>query len=129
MLDFARLRAIEALKSTRRAFLATNGPAGIQAGEYPCEAIDLVLYMLVPQTSDHLFNLEFEPNVSLVAEGWELKGLAHVIQSPAPELALKFLREPGAEWCALLQIKPYRIQIQRDGGWGNHETIDIESKN
>jgi len=58
MLDYVRQRAIEVLKVPRRAVLATSGPSGVQVSEFPCEAIELELYLLVPQTSDHLFNLE-----------------------------------------------------------------------
>ena len=41
MLDYARQRAIEALKITQKAVLATSGPAGVQATEFPCEALVL----------------------------------------------------------------------------------------
>lgn len=127
ILDYARQRAIEALKIPRTAVLATSGPAGVQASELPCEAIDLVLYLLVPQTSDHLFNLEHEPTVTLLAAGWELRGQAQVISPNAPDLELDLLREPGAEWCVLVRVEPYQVQIRREAGWGNIETIDLKS--
>jgi hypothetical protein len=73
MLDYARQRTIEALRSYRKAVLATSGPAGLQASEFPCEALDLNLYLLVPQTSDHLFNLEHASTVTLLTPGWELR--------------------------------------------------------
>lgn len=127
MLDYARQRAKEALQSPRRAVLVTSGPAGVQAGELPCEAIDLDLYLLVPKTSDHLFNLEHRSAVTLLAAGWELKGQAQVIPPGVPDLGPDLLREPGAEWCVLVRVAPCRIQIRREGGWGNLETIDLES--
>ena len=74
MLDYARQRAIEALRGHRKAVLATSGPAGVQASEFPCEALGLNLYLLVPQTSDRLFNLEHDSTVTLLAPGWELRG-------------------------------------------------------
>jgi hypothetical protein len=88
MLDYARQRAIEALRCHRKAVLATSGPAGVQASEFPCEAIDLNLYLLVPQTSDHLFNLEHDSTVTLLTAGWEVRGEAQIIPPNAPDLEL-----------------------------------------
>ncbi len=127
MLDYARQRASEALKIPRSAVLATSGPAGIQAGEFPCEAIDLDLYLLVPKTSDHLFNLEHDSTVTLLAAGWELKGKAHIVLPGTSDLKLDLLLKPGAEWCVLLHVDPCRLQIRREAGWGNLETIDLKS--
>ncbi len=128
MLDYARQRAIEALRIPRQAVLATSGPAGLQAGEFPCEAIDVDLYLLVPWTSDHLFNLEHDPAVTLLAAGWELKGAAQVISPTTLDRALDLLREPCAEWCGLVRVDPYRIQIRREKGWGYIETIELEPR-
>jgi len=97
MLDYARQRASEALRIPRSAVLATSGPAGIQAGEFPCEAIDLDLYLLVPKTSDHLFNLEHDSTVTLLTAGWGLKGKAQIIPPGVSDLRLDLLREPGAD--------------------------------
>lgn len=128
MLDYARQHATEALSLPRRVVLATSGPAGVLAGEFPCEAKDLALYLLVPRTSDHLFNLEHNSSVTLLSAGWELKGEAMVVATmgiSAPGLDLGLLGEPAAQWCVLVRIDPVRIQIKRDGGWGNIETIDV----
>ena len=127
MLDYARQRASEALRIPRSAVLATSGPAGILAGEFPCEAIDLDLYLLVPKTSDHLFNLEHDSTVTLLTAGWELKGKAQIIPPGVSDLRLDLLREPGAEWCVLVRIDPWQMQIRREEGWGNIETIDLKS--
>ena len=127
MLDYARQHAIEALKIPRKAVLATSGPAGLQASEVPCEAIGLNLYLLVPQTSDHLFNLEPGCSVTLLTAGWELKGEAQIISPNVPDFESGLLREPGAEWCVLVRVDPCQIQIRRVGGWGNLETIDLKS--
>ncbi len=128
MLDYARQRAIEVLKVPRRAVLATSGPAGVQAHEFPCEAIELELYLLVPQTSDHLFNLEHVSAVSLLTKKWELKGEAHVVATNTTELQLKILQEPEAVWSVLVRVTPSKLQIRREAGWGNLETIDINSR-
>ncbi len=127
MLDYARQHARAALKLPRTAVLATNGPAGLRASEFRCEARDLDLYLLVPQTSDHLFNLEHNSSVTAVPAEWELKGKAEILQPKMAHLALDLLQEPGAEWCMLVRIDPYQLQIRREGGWGNLETIDLKS--
>ncbi len=127
-LDYARERAIEALRYTRSVVFVTSGPAGMLAGEFPCEAIGLDLYLLVPQTSDHLFNLEQDAAVALVSAAWELKGDARII-SPVPvDIELALLQPPEAKWCALVRVEPRQMHIRREGGWGNLETIDLESR-
>ena len=130
MLDYARQHAIEAINLPRKVILATSGPAGVQAGEFPCEAKGLTLYLLVPRTSDHLFNLEHNPTASLLSAGWELKGEASLlpickVAAGAPDIDLELLKDPAAQWCVLVRIDPVRIQIKREGGWGNIETIDL----
>jgi hypothetical protein len=127
MLDYARQRVIEILKIPQTTVLATSGPAGVQAGEFLCEAIGLSLYLLVPQTSDHLFNLEHDPNVTLLTAEWELKGEAQVSLPNSPTLDLDLLRKPEAEWCALLRVDPRQLQVHRPGGWGSLETIDLQA--
>lgn len=127
MLDFARQRASDALSIPRRAYFVTNGPAGIQAGEFPCEAIGLDLYLLIPKTSDHLFNLEHDPSVTLLTAGWELKGQAQMIPPGGSDLRLDLLHEPGTEWCVFVRVHPCQIQIRREQGWGYLETIDLHS--
>lgn len=123
VLDYARQRAGEALGKPRTAVLVTNGPAGVQTGEFRCEALDLDLYLLIPQTSDHLFNLEHEIAVTLLTAECELKGQAHLIARDAPELDLR--REAGAEWCALVCVEIGRVQRRGEAGWRNCETIDL----
>lgn len=125
MLSYARARAIQALQTPCRAVLATGGPAGVRASECPCRARGLELYLLVPQTSDHLFNLEADPNVIVLAPGWEVSGRAAVMPPGTADPGLDLAGEPGAEWCVLVRVEPYQVQIRREGGWGNIETIDL----
>lgn len=127
MLDYARQRAIEALRNHRKAVLATSGPAGLRASEFLCEAIDLDLYLLVPRTSDHLFNLEHDSTVTLLTASWELKGEAHIFSPDTSILELNLLREPAAKWSALVRVDPCQMQIRKEDGWGNLETIDLSS--
>ena len=125
MLDYARQRAIYALGTPRIAVLVTSGPAGVQASEFPCEVIDLNLYLLVPQTSDHLFNLEHDAGVTVLAAGCELKGKAHIISRDMSDLELTLLQVSGAKWCVLVRVEISQVQIRSEQGWGNLETIDL----
>ncbi len=128
MLDYSRYRVREALTAVRKVILATGGPAGVQVSEVPCQAIGLDLYVLVPRTSDHLFNLEHEPAVTVLSAEWELKGEASVVGPTAAEIGFELSGEPGAGWYALVRVNPFRLSIRRATGWGNLETIDLESR-
>lgn len=125
MLDYARRRATDVLRYTRAAVLVKSGPAGVLAGEFPCESLGLNLYVLVPQTSDHLFNLECDAIVALATSQWEVKGRACIVSGDGAALGLDLLRTPGAEWCVLVRVEPPEVQVRREGGWGNVETIDL----
>ena len=127
MLDYARQRAIQALKIPRRAVLVTSGPARVQVSEGPCAAIDLKLYLLLPQTSDHLFNLEYDPSITLLAANWVLKGTARIIPPNVLNLELGLFQVSEEEGCILVQVDPCQVQIRREQGWGNLETIDVIS--
>jgi hypothetical protein len=127
MLDYARQRAIDLLKIPRMAILATSGPAGVQVGEFACQAAGLALYLPVPWMSDHLFNLEHIPSVTLLTDEWELKGTARIVYDCASIVDMDLPSKPGAELYALVRVHPARIQIRRAGGWGSMETIDLGS--
>jgi|PlaIllAssembly_1097288.scaffolds.fasta_scaffold2281492_2 hypothetical protein len=49
MLEYARQRAIEALKTPNAVILASSGPAGVRASEVKYEARELMLYLLIYQ--------------------------------------------------------------------------------
>ena len=125
MLDYAHERALEALGTPHIAVLVTNGPAGVQASEFPCAALGLSLYLLVPQTSDHLFNLEYESTVTLLTARCELRGKAQIISRGAVDLDCDLLQEPGVDWCTFVRVGISQVQIRSEEGWGNRETIDL----
>jgi hypothetical protein len=126
VLDYAHQRVREALSQPQKVVLATSGPAGVQASEYACGADGLKLYLLVPLTSDHLFNLEHRSEVTLLSPFWELKGQAQTIPvEGVASLKLGLLQDPSRDWCALVQVEPTRLQLHREGGWGSIETYDI----
>ena len=126
-LDYARQRAVEALKAPHRAVLVTSGPAGVEVGTFPCEATDLEIYLLVPRTSDHLFNLEHNSKVTLLTPAWQLKGEAQIVALNAEDLELNLFNEPEKEWCVTVRVSPCQVQIRREVGWGYLETIDLKS--
>ncbi len=126
MLAHLKQRVVEVLAPVRSANLATSGPAGLQARVYPCEAVGMCLYLLVPGTSDQLFNLEYEPTAVVSTPQWQLHGHGHVLplnQAP-PALSLPTLAE--AMGCVLVELRPTRLQINQLQGWGYGETIDID---
>lgn len=125
MLEHLRLRVTEILAQTRAATLATSGPAGLQARQFPCEAQNLLLYLLLPGTSDQLLNLEFEPDALISTAEWQLQGAGRIlaVQNGPADLALAHL--PEANGCVLVEIQPQRFQLYRQNGWGFSETIDL----
>jgi len=123
MLDYARERAKEVLCIPSTVVLATCGPAGVLVGEFPCEAVGLDLFLLVPKTSDHLFNLEHSSNVGLLCNTWELRGKAG-LDADALSKVQRLGQEPGAEWCTLVGVIPRVLYIHGEKG----ETIDLEQK-
>jgi hypothetical protein len=124
MLNHLRQRVTETLSVAKAATLSTHGAAGIQANVFPCESLDLGLYFLVPRTSDHLFNLEYNPEVVVTTESWQVRGIACIaLERPA---GLALLQQLDAAWCEVVMVRPTRLQIEWPGGAGHAETIDID---
>jgi hypothetical protein len=126
MLDYARQRAREVLSNLQTVVLATSGPAGVRVGEFTCEAHDLELFLLLPETSDHIFNLEHDLHVTLLTPKWEMQGVAEIISAESTDLHLPLFQDPNAKWCVIVKVKPQLIEIRRKSGWGNIETIDLK---
>jgi hypothetical protein len=124
MLNHLRQRVTETLSAARTATLSTHGAAGIQANVFPCESVDLCLYLLVPGTSDHLFNLEQNPEVVVTTETWQVRGVARI--APACPAGLVLLHQADAAWCEVVAVRPTRLQIEWPAGSGYAETIDID---
>lgn len=123
MLDHLQQRIAETLATAHAATLATYGPASIQANVFPCEASSGGLYLLVPRTSDHLFNIEHQPTAVATTEDWQLYGAAEVLPACPEGLALG--RRPDAPWCAVVRLAPARLHIAPTGRPGCWETIDV----
>jgi hypothetical protein len=75
VLDSLRDRATQLLASTATCTLATTGLAGVQASTVDCKSKDAELILLIPNTSDHLFNLEHEAEAALATESWHRRNL------------------------------------------------------
>jgi hypothetical protein len=127
MLEHLRQRVIQTLANAHTLALSTNGPAGLQSSCLPCEAFGLDLYVLVPRTSDHLFNIESQPEVAAANENWNLKGLARVLSRIDYPAGLALTHCPAANWSEVIQIHPSRLNILRPESESPAETIDIES--
>ncbi len=125
MLSYTREHAAQLLALPNKCVLATTGPAGVLATECRCEAHGLTLYLLLPQTSDHLFNLEYDPRIALVTETWELRGSARVLDRWEQPRELGLACEIGTGWHILVRVEPVRLQVRREEGWGVEETIDL----
>jgi len=126
MIDHLKRRVARILASNQTATLSTSGPAGLQARQFPCEADGLSLYLLLPGTSDHLLNLEKDPNSMISTSAWQLRGRAQVLPLMAAPDSLLLPHLPAAVGCVLVKIQPAQLQIYRQNGWGFQETIDID---
>jgi hypothetical protein len=121
MLDKLRDRAARILAETRLCTLATTGPAGIQASMAHCVGQGASLYVLVPDTSEHLFNLEVEPDVAVTAETWHLRGTAEIVRDRDD-----LFSTDQRQWHTVVRVIPVRLHILPDSGAENYvETIDF----
>jgi hypothetical protein len=125
MLEHLRQRVIQTLASVNEVTLSSSGLAGLQASRLPCEASNLDLYVLVPRTSDHLLNLEKEPDVVVVNETWSLNGTARVLPLAAYPVDLALFRSPEMRWSEVVQVHPSRFNILQPGTHSPTETIDV----
>jgi hypothetical protein len=126
VLEHLRQRVIQTLASARSLTLSTFGPAGLQSSRLPCEAADTTLFVLIPRTSDHLFNLEANPAVVVVSGEWNLRGAARVVLPEAAPPGLQITHTPEAQWNALVEIRPSRVNLLRVEPSGYSETIDMD---
>lgn len=120
MLDKLRDQAFHALSTTSNCTLSTMGPAGLCASNVALAVESNQLYVLIPNTSDHLFNLEHDTVVALTAEAWELTGQATQIaasESPFPQ--------QQTAWATLFRITPQRMHLAPDDDDHTPRTIDF----
>ena len=123
MLDKLRDRATQILTETGLCTLATTGPAGLQASMVHCAGRGITLYLLVPDTSDHLFTLESEPEVAVTAETWRLRGTADIVTDRADLFSAE-----QSQWHTVVRVTPIRLHIlpAKGGAASYAETIDFD---
>lgn len=120
MLDRLRDRAAKLFKQTHNCTLATTGPAKVQASIVPCTVKDAVLYLCLPDTSDHLLNLEHEPEVALATQAWSLRGTTEIL-SRADDI----FDESQARWHVAIKVIPLQMHILPGPHAQHAETIDF----
>lgn len=128
MLNHLRRRVIDLLEPTRVVTISTCGPAGIQAQVLPVVAKGLRLYILVPTTSEHLFNLEQQPIVVATTAEWQLRGHARRLPSSEIPTDIPILRDVPASNNVIIEVKPYRFEVGPPNGSGFSETIDLDQE-
>jgi hypothetical protein len=120
-----RQRASEALSTAGQVVLSTWGPADIQAECLTCESLELILYVLVPRTSDLLFNLESNSLVVATAESWQARGMTQLLRPVQYPKELAITRTPEAAWCEVAEIRPTQLRLSPAPGQSQGETIDL----
>jgi hypothetical protein len=123
MLDKLRDRAAQILAETLVCSLATTGPAGLQATVVQCAGRGTTLYVLVPDTSDHLFNLEIEPAIAVTTARWHLHGTADIVRDSTDIFSAE-----QSQWNTVVRVTPAQLHILPDSSPTSHaETIDFDA--
>jgi len=128
MLGTLRAEALALIAATPNCTLSTIGPAGVQASIVACVVRDDCVYVLVPSTVDHLFNLEHELEVVLTSTLWQLRGAALALgdaagrQGTAPDAIRARAGDAGY---TLVEVFPFRMHLEPAGRRRYRETIDF----
>jgi hypothetical protein len=128
MLKKLRAEALALIAATPNCTLSTIGPAGVQASIVDCLVREDCVYLLVPSTVDHLFNLEYELEVVLTSPLWQLRGAALALgeldgrHGTAP---YDMSARACATGCTLVEVFPFRMQLEAAGRRRHRETIDF----
>jgi hypothetical protein len=128
MLNKLRAEALALIGATPHCTLSTIGPAGVQASVVTCAVREDCVYVLVPSTVDHLFNLEHELEVVLTDLLWQLRGAAlalsevGVLQGTVPYDISAQARAAGY---TLVEVFPIRMHLEPADGRRYRETIDF----
>lgn len=99
--------------------LASNGPAGLEIS--PCEyrLEGQRLFLLIPGTSEHLVNIELNPQVAITLDHWRLVGIASAVNDQ------KFYQAGEGCFENLLEVLPSRFEFLTPDTNQVIETIDI----
>jgi nitroimidazol reductase NimA-like FMN-containing flavoprotein (pyridoxamine 5'-phosphate oxidase superfamily) len=110
-------RVYQRLAQHQTVTLATCGKAGPQVQRVPYALADKQLHLFVAQTSDHLFNLETQPELVLLSPDWKLHGRGVICQDC--KIA------PPHPWQRVVIVTPDRLHILSDDSQHTIETIDF----
>ena len=128
MLNKLRAEALALIAGTPDCTLSTIGPAGVQASVVACVVREDCVYVLVPSTVDHLFNLEHELEVVLTSTFWQLRGAALAL-GPSDGLHGTAPSDIGARakaaGCTLVEVYPFRMHLEPAERRRYRETIDF----
>ncbi len=129
MLDKLRDRALNVIAATPTCILSTTGPAGLQASAVSCRVHATQagpeqrrrVFVFIPVTSDHLFNLEHFPQVMLTTPQWQLRGLVGADQAAHPEVTVVNAQQQVMAF----EVTPVRVHIEPTSDGDHRETIDF----
>jgi hypothetical protein len=128
MLKKLRTEAFALIAARPHCTLSTIGPAGVQASLVQCLVREDCLYVPVPSTVDHLFNLEHELEVVLTNSLWQLRGAALALSdarglqgAAPPDISAR----ASAAGYSLLEVFPLRMHLEPAGRRRYRETIDF----
>jgi hypothetical protein len=131
MLNKLRAEALALIAATPHCTLSTIGPAGVQACMVACLVRENCVYVLVPSTVDHLFNLEHELEVVLTSSLWQLRGAALALsdaaglQGTAPA---DISAQAKAAGYTLVEVFPLRMDLEPAGRRRYRETVDFSMR-
>jgi hypothetical protein len=128
MLGTLRAEALALIAATPDCMLSTIGPAGVQASIVACVVRDDCVYMLVPSTVDHLFNLEHESEVVLTSTLWQLRGAALALGDAAGQHGTApddISVRAGDAGFTLVEVFPFRMHLEPAGRRRYREAIDF----
>lgn len=127
MLDHLQQRVIDLLEPTKEVTLSTYGPAGIQAQVLTSIARGLSLFVLVPATSEHLYNLEQHDIVVVTTAEWQMRGVGRQLSLREFPPDVRLLSAIRTCEYAIIEIRPLRLEIGQPNGGGFSETIDMDN--
>ena len=116
MKTYLEQHVVEQFARYKSATLATFGEAGLQLSRVDYLSQYLRLYLLLPHGSDHLFNMEQQPEIILLSPSWRLNGrIAGVYRNPVA---------PPQHW-HIVEVCPVQLHILSEKGYSSVETIDF----
>lgn len=130
MLDKLRADALALIAATPHCTLSTAGPAGLQASIVTCVVHDACLYVQVPSTADHLFNLEYSSEVLLTSTLWQLRGAALALEDTVGRrgTAPRTISDRAhANGHLLIEVFPLQMHTEAIGEERYRATIDFSA--